>query len=228
MALAGVPWLAVAAGVQWRPAWIAWPLAQRFAQWRTPLRQALSLVLALLFLNGLSLSGSSEPLPWLPLLNPLDLFQVAALVVIAAGMGSASPRSTLHPWRTPVLAVAGFVLITVVTLRATHHWGGVEWNAQMFSSSLVQTALTVVWSMLGVLGWILGSRRGQRTLWLAGAVLMAVVLAKLVIVDRQHLGNLLGIVSFIAYGLLCTAVGYFAPAPPRTSPSRPEPVEDAA
>ena len=38
---------------------------------------------------------------------------------------------------------------------------------------------------------------------------------KLVVIDRQHLGNLLGIGSFIAYGLLCTLVGYFAPAPPR-------------
>ena len=45
--------------------------------------------------------------------------------------------------------------------------------------------------------------------------LMGVVLVKLVSVDRQHLGNLLGIGSFIAYGLLCTVVGYLAPAPPR-------------
>ena len=85
----------------------------------------------------------------------------------------------------------------------------------MLSTSLAQTSLTVVWSVLGVLGWVIGSRRGQRGLWLAGAVLMGVVLAKLVFVDRQHLGNLLGIGSFIAYGLLCTLVGYFAPAPPR-------------
>ena len=68
-----------------------------------------------------------------------------------------------------------------------------------------------------MLGWVLGSRRSQRMLWLAGAVLMGVVLAKLVLVDRQHLGNLLGIGSFIAYGLLCTVVGYFAPAPPRAT-----------
>ena len=68
-------------------------------------------------------------------------------------------------------------------------------------------------------GWVLGSKRGQRMLWLAGAVLMGVVLAKLVLVDRQHLGNLLGIGSFIAYGLLCTVVGYFAPAPPRAATS---------
>jgi uncharacterized membrane protein len=84
----------------------------------------------------------------------------------------------------------------------------------MFGTGLVQTSLTVVWSLLGVLGWVIGSRRGQRALWLAGAVLMAVVLAKLVLVDRTHLGNLLGIASFIAYGLLCTLVGYLAPAPP--------------
>ena len=39
----------------------------------------------------------------------------------------------------------------------------------------------------------------------------------LVLVDRQHLGNLLGIGSFMAYGLLCTLVGWFAPAPPRAA-----------
>ena len=46
---------------------------------------------------------------------------------------------------------------------------------------------------------------------------MAVVLAKLLLIDRQHLGNLFGIASFMAYGLLCTLVGYLAPAPPRDS-----------
>ena len=49
------------------------------------------------------------------------------------------------------------------------------------------------------------------------------VLAKLVLIDRQHLGNLLGISSFIAYGLLCTVVGYLAPAPPRAPDPAVEP-----
>lgn len=75
-----------------------------------------------------------------------------------------------------------------------------------------------------MLGWVIGSRRGQRLLWLAGAALMAIVLAKLVLVDRSHLGNLWGIGSFIAYGLLCTVVGFFAPAPPRTT--TPEPTQE--
>ena len=97
----------------------------------------------------------------------------------------------------------------------------------MLSSSLAQTSLTVVWSVLGVIGWVLGSRRGQRMLWLAGAVLMGVVLAKLVLVDRQNLGDMLGIGSFIAYGLLCTVVGYLAPAPPRSVDAAPDADIDA-
>ena len=56
---------------------------------------------------------------------------------------------------------------------------------------------------------------------------MGVVLAKLVFVDRQHLGNLLGIGSFIAYGLLCTLVGCFAPAPPRSA-AEPSDTQEAA
>jgi uncharacterized membrane protein len=89
---------------------------------------------------------------------------------------------------------------------------------------LAQTSLTLVWSVLGVAGWVLGSRRGSRPLWLAGAVLMGVVLAKLLLVDRAHLGSVLGIVSFIAYGVLCTVIGYLAPAPPRPgAPRAPEP-----
>jgi uncharacterized membrane protein len=142
-------------------------------------------------------------------------------------LGSDAAPDDLRERRIPIVAAAAFAMITVVTLRATHHWGGVPWDDSMFSTSLVQTSLTIVWSVLGVLGWILGSRRGQRGLWLAGAVLMAVVLAKLVFVDRSHLGNLLGIASFMAYGLLCTAVGYFAPAPPRTS-SLDHPAEESA
>ena len=80
---------------------------------------------------------------------------------------------------------------------------------------MAQTSLTVVWSLLGVIGWISGSRRGQWGLWLAGAILMSVVLAKLLLIDRGNLGDLLGIGAFIAYGLLCTLVGWLAPAPPR-------------
>ncbi|RDZ26961.1 DUF2339 domain-containing protein [Lysobacter silvisoli] len=217
-----LPFLAVAAMLQWRPRWLAPPMGERFGQWRGAVQGTFVFALAVGAFAALFQPGASAPLPWLPLLNPLDLAQLAALALFAFWMASPSSPDDLRARRVPVLAAAGFALITAITLRGTHHWGGVGWGEGMFGSGVVQTALTVVWSLLGVLGWVVGSRRGQRGLWLAGAVLMAVVLAKLVLVDRTHLGNLLGIASFIAYGLLCTLVGYLAPAPPARDEAGPE------
>ncbi len=165
--------------------------------------------------------GESVPLPWIALLNPLELLQIATLALLAqrvwAGRGTMGSQTGVA-----VFALAAFAWVTFATLRATHYWGGTDWSPSMLDDSVVQTALTVVWSVLGVLGWIFGSKRGDRLLWGAGAVLMGVVLLKLLLIDRGHLGNLFGIVSFIAYGLLCTAVGYFAPAPPRRAASTEE------
>jgi uncharacterized membrane protein len=215
--LSVVPWLATAAVSLTRWHWLSAPQGARFDAYRTPLQSVLFVMLALWWLSALSASGSAAPLPWAPALNPVELAQLAALVLFGAWTWTPQAPGGLHRGRIGMLAAAGFALVTCMTLRAVHHWGDIAWNAGLVSTSLAQASLTVVWSFLGVIGWIGGSRRGQRAVWLAGAVLMAVVLAKLVLVDRQHLGNLLGIGSFIAYGLLCTLVGYFAPAPPRAA-----------
>ncbi|MEO6227031.1 MAG: DUF2339 domain-containing protein [Thermomonas sp.] len=215
LALLGLPWLVALALAQFRWEWLAMPLGTRFDACRVALTGTYVAVLAIGWIGALFAAGTTAPLPWVPLLNPLDLAQLAALALLARWLWSPHATALLVRRRIAVLSMAGFALVTCITLRGVHHWGAVPWDGELLSTSLAQTSLTIVWSVLGVAGWIGGSRRGQRALWLAGAVLMGVVLAKLVLVDRQHLGNLLGIGSFIAFGLLCTLVGYFAPAPPR-------------
>ena len=215
LALALLPWLLVAAVSLLRWSWLAVPLGARFDAARPALQCTLFVVLGLSWLGFLLAPASAAPLAWVPLLNPMELAQLAVLLLAARWLWSTQAPDALRAIRTPLLAVAGFVALTSITLHAVHHWGAVPWNDRLWSSTLAQTSLTVVWSVLGVISWVWGSRRGQRVLWLVGAVLMGVVLAKLVLIDRQHLGNLLGISSFIAYGLLCTVVGYLAPAPPR-------------
>lgn len=217
IALPALPWLALLALAQFRWHWLRQPLGTAFDAARVPLSTTVLVVVGLGWLRALREAGGSEPLPWLPLLNPLDLVQLAALALFACWLWSTRAPAAFAQRRIALLSAAGFLLLTCITLRGVHHWGGLPWGESLWSTSLAQTALTVVWSVLGVAGWIVGSRRGQRALWLAGAVLMALVLAKLVLVDRQHLGNLLGIGSFMAYGLLCTLVGWFAPAPPRAA-----------
>ncbi|KAF1711537.1 hypothetical protein CSC70_05485 [Pseudoxanthomonas kalamensis DSM 18571] len=210
-----LPWLLVAALAQFRWPWLAAPLGSGFDPLRRGLMVVLFVVLGFWWMVAVFSSGDSAPLPWLPLLNPIELGQLAVLALAAHWLWSAQAPTWLRPLRVFKMAAAGFLLVTSITLHAVHHWGGLGWDADLLSSGLAQTSLTVVWSVLGVIGWVIGSRRGNRGLWLAGALLMAVVLVKLVLVDRGNLGNVLGIASFIAYGLLCTLVGYFAPAPPR-------------
>lgn len=225
-ALLAAPWLAVAAVGLLRWPWLAWPQGASFDPARNALLSCVFAVLGIGWLIVLLDPVSAAPLPWLPVLNPAELAQLAVLALLARWAWSAQAPLALQRWRVTALGVLGWVLITGSTLHSVHHWGGVAWDASLINATLSQTSLTIVWSVLGVLGWVIGSRRGQRGLWLGGALLMGLVLAKLVLVDRQHLGNLLGIGSFMAYGLLCTVVGYLAPAPPRQVPAEEHAVAD--
>ena len=215
VAAIALPWLAMATLAQWRWPWLAAPLRERFDGMRTLLPGLVFLALSILWVCSLALPGGSRPLPWVPVLNPMELVQLATIALLWHWCAHGTAPAWLARARVLLTALAGLAWITSVVLHAVHHWGGVRWDASLVGTSLAQTALTVTWSVLGVIGWVLGSRRGQRPLWLAGAMLMGVVLLKLVVVDRHNLGNGLGIASFIAFGLLCTVVGYFAPAPPR-------------
>ncbi|KLN99040.1 membrane protein [Stenotrophomonas maltophilia] len=220
--LVTLPWLLMAALSLWRWNALRWPLGQAFDSVRVPLQCVLFGLLSIGWLLGQLLPGDAAPLLWLPVLNPAEIGQWLSLLLLArwlySNQQSQAPQALLNI-RMPLLALASFVALTSLVLHGVHQWGGLAWNASMMRFSLAQTSLTVLWSVLGVIAWVWGSRRGQRVLWMVGAVLMGVVLAKLVIVDRQHLGNLLGIASFIAYGLLCTVVGYLAPAPPSVAPT---------
>ncbi|WP_447732008.1 DUF2339 domain-containing protein [Rhodanobacter soli] len=210
-----LPLCALAALALARPHWIASPLAELLPKLRPPLLGSVLFVLGLYWLAGLFMAGDTAPMTYLPLLNPLELLLILITLLVARWLGDGTTATALRRGRPMVLGVLGMAVVTSATLRAVHQLGHVPWNDALFDSSLAQMSLTVVWSVFGLLAWVWGSRRGQRLVWLAGAMTMGVVLAKLLLIDRSHLGNLFGIASFIAYGLLCTVIGYLAPAPPR-------------
>jgi len=78
---------------------------------------------------------------------------------------------------------------------------------------LVQTALSLFWTLLAMALMISAARRMMRPLWIAGATLMGVVLFKLLLVDLAQSGTLERIVSFTGVGVLMLLIGYFAPYP---------------
>ncbi|HVF33888.1 MAG TPA: DUF2339 domain-containing protein [Candidatus Saccharimonadia bacterium] len=215
LAAFGLP-LALLLSATWRTRAARWPLADGFERHAKAWYALAGTALAGLWTLSLWSDGDTAPLVFVPLLNPLELAQLAVLALLAL-----LARDELALERDVLGMLAGgaaFVFITVASLRAVHHLAGLPWDATLLDSRLAQAVLTITWSVLGVVAWVYGSKRRRRGVWLAGAVLMGVVLAKLGFVDRQYVGNLAGIVTFLAVGLLLTAVGWFAPSPPREPP----------
>ena len=75
----------------------------------------------------------------------------------------------------------------------------------------------------GLTGMIVGVRTARRMIWVAGASLMMLVVAKLFLFDLRHTGTVARVVSFLGVGVLLLIVGYFAPVPPSASARTREP-----
>ena len=166
--------------------------------------------------------GSADPLPYLPLVNPLDITLFAALLLIAWWWVTLQRRGLLavSTQRSQIgTALWGGLLFAVlngVLLRGLHHWGNVPWAWDaMLASRLVQSALSIFWTVIALGVMVAATRRGIRNLWLIGAALMAVVVAKLFLIDLSNVGGIERVVSFIGVGVLMLVLGYFAPVPPK-------------
>jgi uncharacterized membrane protein len=168
-------------------------------------------------------SGNPAPLPYVPLLNPLDLAQAGALLAVALwysgvrrlelpGAQLPSPETALK-----VLGAVLFIALNGVLLRTLHHYADVPFRLDaMLRSVLVQAAFSLFWSLLALAAMVAATRRGLRAVWVVGAVLLAVVVGKLFLIDLSNTGTVERVVSFIGVGILVIVIGYFAPVPPKS------------
>lgn len=216
-----LPPVLVLAALAWQAGSTRWPLAGWRGAYlcRGAMPIAAGLVLWSLVILPLA-DGSTRPHVYLPLLNPLDLCVAAALGTIAWWLRQA--RAELEPVTGPLrplqagLAVVAFIGANAALLRAVHHATGLPWDlSRLLAADTTQTALSLFWAVLGLGLMLLANRRASRPTWLAGAGLMAAVVAKLFLVDMAASGALARIVSFIGAGLLLLVVGYFSPLPPK-------------
>ncbi|HET9664146.1 MAG TPA: DUF2339 domain-containing protein [Burkholderiales bacterium] len=168
-------------------------------------------------------NGAADPLPYLPVLSPLDLAQLAALMALFVWLTRIRHAEFTPAFLRPAtvtygaLAIAAFFCLNGVLLRTLHHWAGVPFALDdMLRSMLVQAAFSIFWSVLALCAMLLATRFRLRALWMAGAALMGAVVLKLFFVDLSNVGGVERIVSFIAVGLLMLVIGYFSPVPPRT------------
>lgn len=195
-----------------------WPVSAAPAayQWVASLLLTAGLLLWALLAN-LASNGSAEPLPHIPLLNPLDLGIGVALLASALWLRSEAARAEMA--NTPGLPVAllgasGFIWLNAMLIRAFHHYGGVPFRIDAWLHSLaVQTGITLLWTVTALVLMWLSARRALRLPWMVGAALLAAVVLKLLVVDLSGSGTVTRIVSFIGVGVLMLVIGYVAPLP---------------
>jgi uncharacterized membrane protein len=169
------------------------------------------LMLWVLVINATS-DASMAPLPYLPLLNPVDLGHGLVLLYALA-------LWRLAPLPVPPSAVAGGALgfwwLNSVLVRTLHHWADTPlWGRGALASEVVQTGLSMLWTLSACAAMWAATRRPQRMLWMVGAGLLAAVVLKLFFVDLSKVGTLARIVSFLGVGGLMLVIGYVAPMPP--------------
>lgn len=164
--------------------------------------------------------GASDPLPWLPLLNPLELTQWLVLLVLIGSRQRVQVPAALHGAVLPLLAGLGFAVLSAMAARSVHHLTGAEWTLDgLFHSDLLQTLWALLWTALACGAMAAGHRMARREVWFAGATLLVVVVVKLFAVDLAGSGTLPRIVSFLGVGGLVLVMGYFNPLPPKAESS---------
>ncbi|MDN3221310.1 DUF2339 domain-containing protein [Pseudomonas nunensis] len=206
-----------------------WPVSAYSREYRVYAAAPLALLMLGWFwlANGVS-DGTAEPLPYVPLINPLELGLLFALFGVYVWSRSAVTQFALPKVyaenATQLIAGASlFVFFSAVVTRTAHHWGGVPFELdQLLASMQVQAGLSIVWTLMALGLMIGGHLRHRREVWLIGAALIGVVVAKLFFVELSNRGGLARIVSFIGVGVLLLVVGYFAPLPPKRAEAAPE------
>ena len=207
--------------------WPVAPIAGWYQRTLIPLGAAWSLLLiaAWNFIDN----GAMAPLPYLPLLNPLDISSgLAILLGIAAWrLLQAGQPLWLDQFRARVPVVAAcFVYgwFNLMLLRTVSNYMGVPYEFDdMMASQFVQAMLSLVWSITALLLMRHAAQHQRRQQWSLGAVLLVLVVAKLFLVDLSNVGGIARIVSFVGVGLLMLLIGYLAPFPKAETTPEPKP-----
>lgn len=159
------------------------------------------------------------PLPFVPVINPLEVTQLLIVVFWLSSLHRVPGlQSSAKQVAVSLIAAIGLLSLTAAVARAVHHLLDVRYNLDdLLASAAFQTSITIVWTSLALVAMVTGNRQRRRGLWIGGAGLLALVVLKLFAVDLSGVATVARIVSFLTAGVLMLLIGYFSPLPPRAA-----------
>lgn len=197
-----------------RAGWPLEPLQAWYGRVVIPLAAGWALLLAIYW--NLRQDGSMAPLPYLPILNPLDLTS-GFVALLLADLWRLHRERASDGDRRMVLRVSialGFGWFNAMLLRSAAQFLGLPYRFEpLYHSQFVQAMLSIVWTLCAFALMRRAARKLSKPMWMLGAALLGVVVVKLFLVDLRNVGSVARIVSFMGVGGLMLLIGYLAPLP---------------
>ncbi len=167
-------------------------------------------------------NGDPSPLPYAPLLNPLEMTAAFILLTILYWKMSGQQHQLILFNHVPGagitygVAASAFFLCHAMIARTIHAFGAVPYRfSPLFDSVVFQSALSIFWTLFSLAVMAGAVRKQNRTAWFIGATLLGVAVIKLFLIDLDNIGTVARIISFIVVGILMLVIGYFSPLPPQ-------------
>jgi uncharacterized membrane protein len=188
----------------------AWPLQPLQDWYRTrliPLATLWGVLLAAYW--NLRQDGSMAPLPYVPLLNPLDLTTgfLALLVRQVWRANRAELSSAQHLALVRGALALGFAWFNLMLLRTVAQYLSVPYRFDaLYASKFVQVMLSIVWMLSAFLLMYVAIRRHSKPLWKLGVTFEVSVAAKLMLIDLSNLDLGALALSFMAVGGLMVLI----------------------
>jgi len=178
--------------------------------------------LVLWILVSFAVAGDPAPLAYLPLVNPLELSGILAILTLFRWVSKSKNDISVISYLSEkyLLRVVGillFLLLNSIVARTVHFYAGIPYYPDsLYHSAIFQAAIAALWGFGALAITVWATRRGSRPLWAVGAILLGMVVVKLFLVDLSRTGTIARIVSFLVVGVLMLIIGYFSPIPPKT------------
>jgi uncharacterized membrane protein len=165
--------------------------------------------------------GSAVGGVFIPILNPLELWQASVLFSLAFLVEifwsrDRCTKEVMKQIRWTFIAL-WFLWINQVAVRIAWWYGETSphsfWEA--LQTGYCQALISILWGVTGAGAVLCGRKMRRRAFWKAGAGLLAIDMAKLLLIDLNRVATLTRILAFLVLGALFFLIGWAAPLPPQ-------------
>ncbi|HEB58777.1 MAG TPA: DUF2339 domain-containing protein [Gammaproteobacteria bacterium] len=197
-----------------------WPVAQHRPAWQgvgtlVMLGWAWLWALLTMFFS----SGQIYVIPYVPVINPLELTHLAIIVgaLLWFLRGQRESAERFGNYRMLFYGATGataFLWLNTVVGRAVSHYADMyfDWDL-LLTSSLFHSAISILWGVTALVLLIIAGRMAHRPLRIVALSLVTMTLVKLFFIDLAKREELEVIITFLVVGSIYVAAGYFSHLP---------------